>query len=129
MAGPGAECGAGCDGDPVLGDQPVHAIFIRAPVIERTGPGVDILAQLADGRVVAVRQRNVIATSFHPELTPEGLRGWLDNGGRSLAEADGEGAALALAPAEAAGLAAADGEGAAVPLPSSVSVTGRRISM
>ena len=54
---------------PVLGDQPVHAIFIRAPVIERTGPGVDILAQLADGRVVAVRQRNVIATSFHPELT------------------------------------------------------------
>ena len=56
---------------PVLGDQPVHAIFIRAPVIERTGPGVDILAQLADGRVVAVRQRNVIATSFHPELTPD----------------------------------------------------------
>jgi 5'-phosphate synthase pdxT subunit len=56
---------------PVLGDQPVHGVFIRAPVIERTGPDVDVLAQLDDGRVVAVRERNVIATSFHPELAGE----------------------------------------------------------
>lgn len=56
---------------PVLGDRPVHAVFIRAPVIERTGPGVDVLARLDDGRVVAVREKNVIATSFHPELAGE----------------------------------------------------------
>lgn len=56
---------------PILGDRPVHAVFIRAPIIERTGEGVDVLARLDDGRVVAVRQRNVIATSFHPELAGE----------------------------------------------------------
>ncbi len=56
---------------PILGDRPVHAIFIRAPIIETTGPAVDVLARLDDGRVVAVRQRNVIATSFHPELAGE----------------------------------------------------------
>lgn len=56
---------------PVLGDTPVHAVFIRAPIIERTGPGVDVLARLDDGRVVAVRERNIMATSFHPELAGE----------------------------------------------------------
>lgn len=56
---------------PVLGDQPVHGVFIRAPVIERTGPGVDVLATLDDGRIVAVRERNVVATAFHPELAGE----------------------------------------------------------
>ena len=56
---------------PILGDTPVHAVFIRAPVIERTGPGVDILARLEDGRIVAVRERNIIATAFHPELVGE----------------------------------------------------------
>ncbi len=56
---------------PMLGSQPVHGVFIRAPVIERAGPGVDILARLEDGRIVAVRQRNVIATAFHPELAGE----------------------------------------------------------
>jgi 5'-phosphate synthase pdxT subunit len=56
---------------PLLGDTPVHAVFIRAPVIERVGDAVDVLARLDDGRVVAVRQRNVIATSFHPELAGE----------------------------------------------------------
>jgi len=56
---------------PLLGDTPVHAVFIRAPVIERVGPGVDVLARLDDGRVVAVRQGNVIATAFHPELAGE----------------------------------------------------------
>ncbi len=56
---------------PLLGDRPVHAVFIRAPVIERVAPDVDVMARLPDGRVVAVRQRNVIATSFHPELSAE----------------------------------------------------------
>ena len=56
---------------PLLGDQPVHAVFIRAPVIERVGPGVDVMATLDDGRIVAVRERNVIATAFHPELAGE----------------------------------------------------------
>jgi pyridoxal 5'-phosphate synthase pdxT subunit len=55
----------------ILGDTPVHAVFIRAPIVERTGPGVDVLARLEDGRVVAVRERNVIATAFHPELAGE----------------------------------------------------------
>jgi 5'-phosphate synthase pdxT subunit len=56
---------------PVLGDTPVHAVFIRAPVIETVGPDVDVLARLDDGRIVAVRERNVIATAFHPELAGE----------------------------------------------------------
>jgi 5'-phosphate synthase pdxT subunit len=56
---------------PVLGDQPVHGVFIRAPIIERTGADVDVLARLDDGRIVAVRERNIIATAFHPELAGE----------------------------------------------------------
>jgi len=56
---------------PILGDQPVHGVFIRAPVIDRTGPDVDVLARLDDGRVVAVRERNIIAAAFHPELAGE----------------------------------------------------------
>jgi 5'-phosphate synthase pdxT subunit len=56
---------------PVLGDRPVHAVFIRAPIVERVGPDVDVLAQLDDGRVVAVRHGSVIATAFHPELAGE----------------------------------------------------------
>ena len=56
---------------PVLGDTPVRAVFIRAPIIERTGPDVDVLARLDDGRIVAVRERNIIATAFHPELAGE----------------------------------------------------------
>ena len=56
---------------PVLGDTPVHGVFIRAPIIERIGPGVDILATLPDGRIVAVRERNVVAVAFHPELSGE----------------------------------------------------------
>jgi 5'-phosphate synthase pdxT subunit len=55
----------------VLGATPVHAVFIRAPVIERTGPDVDVLARLDDDRIVAVRERNVVATAFHPELAGE----------------------------------------------------------
>jgi 5'-phosphate synthase pdxT subunit len=56
---------------PVLGDQPVHGVFIRAPIIERSGVDVDVLARLDDGRIVAVRERNIIATAFHPELAGE----------------------------------------------------------
>jgi 5'-phosphate synthase pdxT subunit len=56
---------------PVLGDTPVHGVFIRAPIVERVGDRVDVLAQLDDGRVVAVRRGNVIATAFHPELAGE----------------------------------------------------------
>jgi 5'-phosphate synthase pdxT subunit len=56
---------------PILGDRPVHAIFIRAPIIERVGPDVEVLARLPDQRIVAVRQRNVLAISFHPELAGE----------------------------------------------------------
>lgn len=54
---------------PVLGDPPVHAVFIRAPVVERVGEKATALAQLADGRVVAVEQDNLLGTSFHPEMT------------------------------------------------------------
>ncbi len=46
-----------------------HAIFIRAPLIERVGPGVQVLATLPDGRIVAAQQGHLLATSFHPELT------------------------------------------------------------
>ena len=53
----------------VLSEQPYHAIFIRAPVIIRTGPDVQILSYLEDERPVAVQQGNLMATSFHPELT------------------------------------------------------------
>jgi pyridoxal 5'-phosphate synthase pdxT subunit len=56
---------------PVLGDRKVHAVFIRAPIVERVGPDVDVIAQLEDGRVVAVRKGQIVATSFHPELAGE----------------------------------------------------------
>jgi pyridoxal 5'-phosphate synthase pdxT subunit len=54
---------------PVLGVQPVHAVFIRAPIVETMGHGVTALAALDDGRVVAVEQSNLLGTSFHPEMT------------------------------------------------------------
>jgi 5'-phosphate synthase pdxT subunit len=49
---------------------PVHAIFIRAPWIEEHGPDVTVLAEV-DGHPVAIRQGNIVALSFHPELTGE----------------------------------------------------------
>lgn len=54
-----------------LGDRPFHAVFIRAPRISSVGPGVDVLAALDDGTIVAARQGRLLATSFHPELTPD----------------------------------------------------------
>jgi len=52
-----------------LGPSPFHAVFIRAPLITHVGRGVDVLATLHDGTVVAARQGRLLATSFHPELT------------------------------------------------------------
>ena len=54
-----------------LGPDPYHAIFIRAPVIMRVGKEVDVLSALPDGRPVAVQQKNLLATAFHPELTAD----------------------------------------------------------
>jgi 5'-phosphate synthase pdxT subunit len=54
------------DGRPA---QPFHAIFIRAPLMEAVGKNVEVLARLEDGTIVAARQGNLLATSFHPELT------------------------------------------------------------
>ena len=50
---------------------PVHAAFIRAPIVEEVGPAAEAIATLDDGRVVAVRQGNLLGTSFHPEITGE----------------------------------------------------------
>lgn len=50
---------------------PFHAVFIRAPIITSAGPGVDVLAALDDGRIVAAQQGHLLATAFHPELTPD----------------------------------------------------------
>lgn len=49
-------------------DQPLRAVFIRAPVVERAGGGVEVLAE-CDDRPVLVRQDNLLASSFHPEMT------------------------------------------------------------
>lgn len=54
---------------PVLGEPDLHAVFIRAPIVESASPSVTTLAALADGRVVAVEQGNLLGTSFHPEMT------------------------------------------------------------
>jgi 5'-phosphate synthase pdxT subunit len=50
-------------------DGPFHGVFIRAPYIEKTGKGVQVLATLPDGEIVAAGQGNLLATSFHPELS------------------------------------------------------------
>jgi 5'-phosphate synthase pdxT subunit len=58
-------------------DHPLHAVFIRAPLVDRVGPDVQTLATLPNGRVVAARQGNLLATAFHPELTPDtSLHAW-----------------------------------------------------
>ncbi len=54
---------------PALGEPPVHAVFIRAPVVESVGSGVSVLAALPDGRIVAVEQDNLLGSAFHPEIT------------------------------------------------------------
>ncbi len=71
------ECDLEVDG---LGDEPVHAVFIRAPVVERAGPAVEVLARAPSspsggvagaGSPVVCRQGSVLVTSFHPELTAD----------------------------------------------------------
>ena len=58
--------------------EPVHAVFIRAPWVEAVGDGVEVLARVPDGagaaagRIVAVRQGPLMATSFHPEVGGDG---------------------------------------------------------
>lgn len=54
---------------PALGDEPFHAVFIRAPAIEQVGAGAQELAHLDDGTIVAARQDTMLATAFHPELS------------------------------------------------------------
>jgi pyridoxal 5'-phosphate synthase pdxT subunit len=54
---------------PALGDEPLHGIFIRAPLVTDVGPRVEVLARDPHGNPVAVRQGRVLATAFHPELT------------------------------------------------------------
>lgn len=62
---------------PALGEQPVHAVFIRAPIVESVGAGVDVLARVepglfgAPGEIVAVRQGPLLGTAFHPEVTTD----------------------------------------------------------
>jgi 5'-phosphate synthase pdxT subunit len=52
------------------GDEPLRAVFIRAPWVERCGPGVEVLARY-DGHPVAIREGSVLACAFHPELTDD----------------------------------------------------------
>ena len=54
---------------PAVGDEPLHGVFIRAPVVSELGSGVEVLARDEHGRPIAVRQGRVLATAFHPELT------------------------------------------------------------
>lgn len=56
---------------PALEGPPFHAFFIRAPLIEKVSGDAEVIAQLADGRIVAARQGHLLATSFHPELTKD----------------------------------------------------------
>jgi 5'-phosphate synthase pdxT subunit len=84
---------------------PVHAVFIRAPWVEDVGPGVEVLGRVEggprDGKIVAVRQGRLVATSFHPELTGdlrvhalfvELVREATAGGARDHARGDGAGA-------------------------------------
>lgn len=56
---------------PVLGEKPFPAVFIRAPLVEKTNGSVEILARLADGTIVAARQGKLLVSAFHPELTDD----------------------------------------------------------
>jgi pyridoxal 5'-phosphate synthase pdxT subunit len=56
---------------PAIGEPPLRAVFIRAPAIVSVGPGVEVLARLPDGTIVAARQGHLLAAAFHPELTDD----------------------------------------------------------
>ena len=55
---------------PIIGEKPFRAIFIRGPIVKEIGKDVEILAKYND-KIVAVKQNNLIGTSFHPELTED----------------------------------------------------------
>ena len=54
-----------------LGKKLFHAVFIRAPLVEKVGRGVDVLSRLDDGTIVAAKQGKILGCSFHPELTED----------------------------------------------------------
>jgi len=54
-----------------IGEDPFHAVFIRAPIATQADDTVAVLSTLADGRIVAAQQGHLLATAFHPELTPD----------------------------------------------------------
>jgi 5'-phosphate synthase pdxT subunit len=56
---------------PLVGEEPFHAVFIRAPVIKEAEPGVKILSCLPDSTIVAARQNRLLACAFHPEFTDD----------------------------------------------------------
>jgi 5'-phosphate synthase pdxT subunit len=56
---------------PALGEKPFHGVFIRAPLVEKVNRTTEVLAKLADGTAVAVREGKMLALAFHPELTDD----------------------------------------------------------
>jgi len=56
---------------PLLGKEPFHAVFIRAPIIKDAKPGVEILSRLPDSTIVVARQNRLLACAFHPEFTDD----------------------------------------------------------
>jgi len=56
---------------PPVGEEPFHAVFIRAPVVKEAKPGVKVLSRLPDGTIVAARQNRLLACAFHPEFTDD----------------------------------------------------------
>jgi 5'-phosphate synthase pdxT subunit len=55
---------------PMIGEKPFKAVFIRGPIVKETGKDVQIIAKY-NNKIVAVRQNNIVGTSFHPELTED----------------------------------------------------------
>jgi 5'-phosphate synthase pdxT subunit len=56
---------------PLVGEEPFHAVFIRAPIIDEAKPSVEILSRLPDGTIVAIKQNWLLACAFHPEFTDD----------------------------------------------------------
>ena len=56
---------------PLVGEEPFHAVFIRAPIIEEAKLGVEILSRLPDGTIVVIKQNRLLACAFHPEFTDD----------------------------------------------------------
>jgi 5'-phosphate synthase pdxT subunit len=56
---------------PLVGEEPFHAVFIRAPIVKKAEPGIKILSRLPDGTIVAAKQNRLLACAFHPEFTDD----------------------------------------------------------